>query len=131
MSDMISPDPESSIDTPGDRRNFLSRSALAFALLALAGGEGVADAAAITSLKGPVLIPQSDLPVLNTVLNAAIAAGSLNVKSPTFLKLIPASQGALQGLTSADLVTLRAAQGIIAGHLQLPNADDNNGTIGM
>jgi hypothetical protein len=129
---MISPDPETSAEggAPADRRNFLSRSAIMIALLALAGGEGVADAAQV-DFKGPVTLTQSEVPSLNMVLNNAIKAGKVDSASPSFLKLSKGIQGSLLSLTSADLGTLRAAQGIIAGHLQLPNASDNSGNIGM
>lgn len=132
MSELISPDPGAPGEGEGlaDRRNFLSRSAIMIALLALAGGEGVADAAAV-DFKGPVSITQTEVSSLSMVLNNAIKSGKVDSASPSFLKLSKGTQGALLSLTTADLATLRAAQGIIAGHLQLPNADDNSGNIGM
>lgn len=130
MSDQISPDPDTTAEGHADRRNFLSRSAIMVALLALAGGEGVADAA-LDASKGPITITQTEVPSLNVVLNNAIRSGKVDSTSPSFLKLSKGSQGALLSLTPADLGTLRAAQNIIAGHLQLPNADNNSGNIGM
>lgn len=130
MSDQISPDPETSAEGHADRRNFLSRSAIMVALLALAGGEGVADAA-VDTFKGPMTITQTEVPSLNMVLNNAIKSGKVDSASPSFKGLSKGTQGALLSLTPGDLATLRAAQNIIMGHLQLPNADNNSGNIGM
>jgi hypothetical protein len=132
MSESISPNPETPEENGanGDRRNFLSRSAIMIALLALAGGEGVADAAAV-DFKGPITLTPTEVPTMNMVLNSFIKAGSVDPKNPSLLKLSKGAQGALTSLTTQDLTTLRAAQSIIQGHLSLPNAADNNGTIGM
>ncbi|MGA2392470.1 MAG: hypothetical protein ABSH03_03845 [Candidatus Lustribacter sp.] len=121
MSETIAPDPSlpENNDLSG-RRNFLSRSGLMIALLALAGGQGVADAAVVSSI---------DAPNLNSVLHEAISAGSLNTKSPAFLKLSPDLQKALSTLSPSDLAVLRNAEQILGSRISA--TADNNGTIGM
>ena len=130
MSEMISPDlgTPTEDERPADRRNFLSRSGLMIALLALAGGEGVADADVTT---GPASFSSSEVPSLNAVLNEAIQIGKINATSPAFLKLNKSLQGSLLGLSAGDLATLRSAKAILSSHLNFAAAGDNNGSIGM
>ena len=125
MSDMISPDPGASAEgeAASDRRNFLSRSGLMIAMLALASGEGEADAAST------VPFSSSDGPAVKAALSEAMASGKIDPKSPTFLKLSPALRDALSGLSTSDLATLRSANTILAS--RITSTADNNGTIGM
>lgn len=113
----------------GDRRSFLNRSALMLALMAIAGGETSGTALAALDASRPV--NKSDLQTLDMVLNEAIKQGSINFRSPLYLKLSPGLQASLKSLTPSDIATLKAAQGVLMSHFTLPNADDNNGTIGM
>jgi hypothetical protein len=122
MSETIAPDPAppENDDLTG-RRNFLSRSGLMVALLALAGGQGVADAATIVS--------GTDAPNLNSVLQKALSSGSLDPKDPSFMKLSPELRKSLSTLTPSDIAVLRNAQQILGSRIAATG--DNNGTIGM
>jgi len=130
MSESVSDPKDDEAPDSSDRRQFLSKSAIMLALVALAQGADPAGAAAV-DFRGPAMLKASELMPLNEALNSFIKAGRVDPKNPAFLKLSPASQKALGALTPADLGTLRAAQAIVQQHFTLPNAADNNGTIGM
>jgi hypothetical protein len=119
MSEMISPDPGTPADGSSDRRNFLSRSGIMIALLALAGGEA-ADAATVSSSEGPAL---------RAVLQDAMQSGKVDPKNPSFGKLNKDLQTSLSGLTAGDLATLRSANAILSS--RITSTADNNGTVGM
>jgi hypothetical protein len=116
---MISPDPGTPADGSSDRRNFLSRSGIMIALLALAGGEA-ADAATVSSSEGPAL---------RAVLQDAMQSGKVDPKNPSFGKLNKYLQTSLSGLTAGDLATLRSANAILSS--RITSTADNNGTVGM
>lgn len=130
MSELVHQD-QGGDESLGDRRDFLSRSALMVALMAITGAEtsGAADAAQVDFFKAT--IGKTEIQNLNVVLNEALMKGSVDTASPAFLKLSPGVQGSLKGLTNADIATLKAAQSVIQSHFSLPNADNNTGTIGM
>jgi hypothetical protein len=119
----------------GDRRNFLSRSGLMLALLAIAG-EGTAEAADTMvpnnaiRFTGVAPVTSQEAKPLSDVLNTAIKLGKVDTTSPAYLKLSPALRGSLGSLSAADLRTLASAQQILGSRIKA-NLDDNNGTIGM
>jgi|GEM_PF-3265951 len=131
MSEFVSEPQDGEAPDSSDRRQFLSKSAIMLALVALAQGADPADAAAVDFRGGPATIKASEIMPLNEALDSFIKAGRVDPKNPAFLKLSPASQKALGALSPADLGTLRAAQAIVQTHFSLPNAADNTGTIGM
>ena len=121
MSEQPFPDSESpNTDGAADRRNFLSRSGMMIALMAIAG-TGPAEAAATYSA--------SDAGTVKSVLTDAMASGKVDPKSPAFLKLNKSLQDALSGLSASDLATLRSANEILSS--RITSTADNNGTVGM
>jgi hypothetical protein len=133
MSEFTPEQPTESESEASDRRQFLSKSAIMLALLALAQGSDVAEAASTEMIKftGPAIIAPTDFHFLNLSLNNALKSGKTDPKSDAFLKLSPAVQKAFLALTPAELNTLRQAQSIFQQHFNPAQAGDNNGTIGM
>lgn len=136
MSEFVSEQQSSGESEPSDRREFLSRSGVMLALLALVQGGDVAEAAAssryMQKVVGPAAIQAGELQDLKLTLNSAITSGRVDPKSAEFQKVSPALQKALLSLNASDLQTLSRAQAILNGHFNFRSiAADNNGTIGM
>ncbi len=136
MSEFVSEQQSSGEPEPSDRREFLSRSGVMLALLALAQGGDAAEAASNPGMQkvrltGPAAIQATEFHSMGLTLNDAIRSGRVDPRSTEFLKLSPGVQKALLSLTPSELNTLRQAQTIFNQHFNPAQAGDNNGTIGM
>lgn len=115
-----------------DRRLFLTRSGVALALLAIAGGESPAAATTLsvpmTEFMPTMIAPAHSVPVpsasvhaVNQVLLGIAQTGSLNKQTPAFASLSPAVQQGLASIPPSVYSALVNGTAAVVAALQAPS----------